>query len=183
MPTREAVDAPPADLSQILAALQDLTGQVTSLRAENADLKAQVERSKQATPRFVKRPADDPHNVAQRRARAMADLRPGQSTGGSKQLPVDSHGHRIPEPLLAEYGPKYEAGDEVRIRRDVRRDGFPGEQTWGDVLDKQRCEGVGVVLRQSFMTKLGEWKYIVHVPGLTRRERGDGFYDSEIEAA
>jgi hypothetical protein len=170
------------DLSQIEALLRDLTGKVDALQAENTALQAQVQQTK-AAPRFVKRPAEDPHNVSQRRARVMAELRAGQSAGGSKQLPVDAHGKRIPDQMLDQFGPRYEAGDEVRVLREVRRDGFPEGVTWGDVLDKAGSEGVGVVLRQSYLTKLGEWKYIVHVPGLTRRERGDGFYEHEIQPA
>lgn len=185
-----ATGTPPApapaespDLATVLAALQDLTQKVEAKDAQIDALTAQVERAKAATPRIVRRPGDDPHNVEARRARATAGMKRGESRGGVEQLPIDAHGKRIPTELLDRFGPKYEAGDEVRIRRDVQRDGFPGEQTWGDVLDKQRCEGVGVVLRQSFLTKLGEWKYICHFPGLTRRERGDGFYDGEITAA
>lgn len=185
-----ATGTPPApapaespDLAQILAALQDLTQKVEAKDAQIEALTAQVERAKAATPRIVRRPGDDPHNVESRRARVTAGMKTGESRGGGEQLPIDAHGKRIPTELLDRYGPKYEAGDEVRIRRDVARDGFPGGQTWGDVLDKQRCAGVGVVLRQSFLTKLGEWKYVCHFPGLTRRERGDGFYDSEIEPA
>lgn len=179
-----AASTPPApDLAQIAAMLQDLTAKVEAKDAQIEALTAQVERAKAAQPRIVRRPGDDPHNVESRRARATAGMRRGESRSGSQQLPVDAHGKRIPAELLDRFGPKYEAGDAVRIRRDVARDGFPGEQTWGDVLDKQRVSGEGVVLRQSFLTKLGEWKYVCHFPGLTRRERGDGFYDSEIEPA
>src|SRR5690349_3590726 len=170
------------DLSQILAALQDLTAKVEAKDAQITALQAEVQRAKSATPRFTKRQADDPHNTAARRA-AFAGMKAGESRGGSRQLPVDAHGKRIPDQMLEQYGPKFEPGEEFRIRRDVRRDGFKEGETWGDVLDRVRSEGVGVVLRQSYLTKLGEWKYIGHVPGLTRRERGDGFYEHEIEPA
>lgn len=176
--------APPAapDLTQIEALLRDLTGKMDRLQAENAALKAEVGQARAAQPRITERAADDPHNVAGRRA-AFAGLKKGEARSGVEQLPVDAHGKRIPDVMLDQFGPRYGPGDGFRLRRDVRRDGFKEGDTWGSVLDRLGCDGAGIVLRQQYLTKLGEWKYVGHVPGLTRRERGDGFYEHEIEPA
>lgn len=167
-----AAAAPPApDLTAQLAALiTDLTGKVAALEAKIATQQT-------AAPRFKAMAPPDLHNATARRTQVMRQLKAGESASGvTRYVPVTVDGQRVP----ARFGPTYAIGDLVRVNPDVAREGWPAGQTWGDVLAREGCEGLGEVKRVLWLDKAGlRWKYKVRVPGLTKSE-GDGFYDDEL---
>lgn len=188
-PAPEASSPAAPDLAQLAALLQDLTGKVAALTSQNSALQTQLAETRQATPKVMRRQAEDPHNTAARRANAgevLAGLQKGTAASGAEQIPVTRDGQRIPTELLERFGPKYQAGDAVRLRLDVVREGFPwlldgkhvskdtvlaaeeqakaegtpapkvAQADWGYFVRRYAAEAVGTVLRSLYHTKLPE---------------------------
>lgn len=172
--------APPAPdpiQARILALLEDLTG-----RQDRLEAKVEEARSNPARPP----PAFVPMQVAESRPKgiraALAGLAPGQTREGiSHQILVNRQGEKLSSTTLRDYPCRFEAGSRVRIDPDSARPGFPEGQTWGDLLAKipTNPDGIGTVRKIYWLNDAGQWKFSVHVPGLTSA-RPDGFYDAEL---
>lgn len=155
--------------------IAELMAEIASLRKEMADQATRV-------PTFRKMEKVDLHNATTRRAQVLRTLEKGQSAGGQlQQVPVDHLGHKLSEPLMRLMANKFNAGDEVMIVRSSAREGFKEGVTWGDVLDRANCVGVGTVHKVLWFGKGDVWKYKVRVPGLTGAS-ADGFHEYELAA-
>jgi len=213
MPKTDLEEAPVVGMADIARLIQDMSGKVDSI----GDRVGELENSKKLGILDNIRPMAPPEDLgAARRAAFAAANRDGDV--GSRQVPVDVRGQRLPQGTVL---PRFFATYPIRVRRDAKREGFPkegdlfpdkydtdnrGHQTirnvwkvwnavfpgepetfprdvvWADILDAAKCSGIGVVKFAAFLSKLGIWKYKVYVRGLTRTV-GDGFYETELEAA
>jgi hypothetical protein len=221
----EEVPAPPeVAMGDILKAIQDISGRVDALAAEQA----------RATPRFapMQREVKPLQPEAPNVRATLKGMAVGEARDGDRQIPVDYKGHKVD---TNRYRQLFRAGQTVRINRDASRgtcrvinhpaqlvtadDGrqhlvAPAHRelipmNWGEVIDGLSgggfitcptkldeggaicgtrtkvgtpCEqcGAGPTVRGARqLTKAGEWKYMVRVPGLTRHA-GDGFLEWEI---
>lgn len=197
----EQATAPAApSFAEIAALIVDMK---TSFNAEMADLRAQVERSKTAAPSF--RQMDQTTNPQSIQA-AMAQVMPGQDPIGGqlRYMPIGTDSHPLPDEIANRYQQEYDGGDAVRLRLETRREGHP--KTWGEIAEtvgltkcptmvrKRNCPGrympgeacascgFGPTVKKVywFEPRLGEWCYLVRIPGITG-SNGQMMYGSELE--
>ncbi len=225
--TEEAPAPPAVDMGDILKAIQDISGRVDVIAAEQA----------RATPRFTPTTREvKPLQPERNDAKAMLKgMRAGEGRDGDRQLPVDYKGRRVD---TNHFRQAFRPGQTVRINREASRGTcrvinhpaqFTADETgkqhlvtparrelipltWGEVIDGlsgggfitcptkldeggatcgervkvgdvcSEC-GAGPTIRNPrHLTKQGEWKYMVRVPGLTRHA-GDGFLEYELSPA
>lgn len=143
-------------------------------------LETQVQEARSAAPRF--QPMAPPQARQPRGIFAGMSPPPGgavEREGVSKSVWVDERGHRVPEMLLRQYPPRFEAGDPCRIDPDSSREGWPDGRTWGEVLAKHNSPGLGVIRKVYWLRDTGEWKYAAVIRGITN-QRPDGFLDREL---
>lgn len=179
--------------SALFALINDLTEKIGALESKLAKKTAEA-------PRMVPMGAMDIPNVGT----VAAGMQRGEERGGSQQLPVMSRGLRLHDDVFRQFDQQFETGQQVRINPDSTRE--MSSTSWGDILTRmgtikcptkvgrstcrtsiqvgERCPrcGVGPTIKGvRFLSKAGEWKYIVRVPGLTQRQGlGDGFAQSEL---
>jgi hypothetical protein len=179
---------------EFLSIIKDLTEKVGSLETKLAQKNAQ-------SPRMVPMGAMDVPSIGT----VAANMQKGEQRDGlGAQLPVMSRGLRLDDNVFRQFEQAFEAGQQVRINPESVRD--HSSKTWGEILTRlgtiacptkvgrrtcqtamqvgepcRRC-GVGPTIKGvRFLSKQGEWKYIVRVPGLTQRQGlGDGFAQSEL---
>lgn len=158
-------------LTRVLALLEDQTRRFEAIEADLAATKART-----ASFRPMESSAPPPRGIKAQ----LAGMRNGEQREGiSTQILVDVHGEKVNGLTLQQYPCRFEFGSRVRIDPGSARVGFPEGQTWGDVLAKLGIDGYGTVRKVYWLNDDGQWKYSVHVPGLTNG-RPDGFYDSEL---
>lgn len=168
-------------LAQLLG--EQIAGALAPIRQELDSLKSQVTQQADRAPQFRKQESDgdrDSVMAARRRAFNEAMANKGSAISGTAmQIPVGTHGQRLNEHLQQAFPQRYRPGDTVFINPEVTKE--RAGRTWGDVLSGIGCSGEGVVRKSLWLTKFGQWKYIVRVKGLTKPE-GDGFHDYELMA-
>ncbi len=168
---------PPTEAPQNTDALMLILGKLDEFSTRLEGVEQRQRKQEQSVPRFqpMERP-DKPHNPRS----AMAGARVGEEReGAAGQLPVGTNGQRLPNALLNQFVQRFQPGDPVRINPEAERVGAEGV-LWGTVLDRAHSDGEGTIRKVLWLSKYGEWKYKVRVPGLTTRT-GDGFYDSELQ--
>ena len=179
-----AATAPALDIGAVAALFGDLLAKdLAPLKEQVQTLQSQADKQKQATPRFERqRPAEDKSGLAARRrmfSEAMAQKNTAFA-GVRAQVPIGTHGMRLAEHIQIQFAPKFQPGDEVRINPEAIREG--ADRLWSAVLDHLHIDGYGRVRKRLWLTKVGQWKYKVHVPGYSKPE-GDGFGEYELLAA
>ncbi len=113
--------APPAiDLSQLASLIKDM------VREEVQSLRAEIDTLKQATPAM--RPMEKPDDPSEARRAAIAGLKKGEEASGVlAQLAVT--GRKDPSmdgtAAVGARKARFSPGQRVKIRADVRREGFP----------------------------------------------------------
>ena len=170
----------PVNVADIASIVADAIGAATD--GLQAEIQALKDERLRIAPSFKPMVAADNSNLDERkRAFAKVNIGDQREADGRRTLPSTMAGQIIPEQALRYFPQRYHQGTTVRIRRNVQREGFPDGVTWGDVLDKIECEGVGVIKSCLPMGKTGQWKYKCEFKGLTPGIRGDGFYQYELE--
>lgn len=113
--------APEIGLADIARLIQDVSGKVEAI-SERVGV---LEQDKKLGILTNIRPMDPPEDLAAARRHAFAKVH-GMETGGEAegvvQIPLDSHGKRLPPGTIL---PRFHGDDRVMIRRNVAREGFP----------------------------------------------------------
>ena len=118
--TMETPSATGLDMEALASLIQDATIQaVAPIRNEIADLRTRLENQESATPRFI--PMEEPDDIGADRRAAIGDVSPGES-GGTSSYPVTATGERVDMRFMR---PRFKAGQRVRIKASVCREGFP----------------------------------------------------------
>lgn len=177
----------------LIALIKDLTAKIGAMETKLAQTST-------AAPRMIPMGAMDVPNIGT----VAANMSAGDERAGSRQLPISSRGLRLHDDVFRQFDQLYQPGQQVRINRDVIRDG--ASKPWGEILDKlgtvncptkvgrttcrtpmmvggacPRCGVAPTVQCIYYLDKQGEWKYGVRVPGLTQRQgKGQAFAQSEL---
>jgi hypothetical protein len=162
----------PSDLQLILGAITDLSAKVN-------DLTVRVENAERSVPKIAPMENDSltgRYGTAMEAAR-QALGKTGEIDGVLKQLPQFANSMEVPKDIFAFMTPKFQIGQRVRINPDAVKMG--GVRTWSEVIGNTDTTGFGTIRKVTYMTRQGEWKYKVRIPGLTN-SLGDGFRESEL---
>lgn len=159
----EREEAMQAVLQQVLASVQDFSTRVDVLEQRLTEAEA-------ARPRMEPMKPYEP--VVDKRA--VPRLRAGEEAQGvQNQIPQSRHGWKPTR--RARFG----SGSHVRINPDVARE--HAAKQWSEILADRGISGEGVVVRPLWQDdESGQWKYVVHIEGLTHSQFPDGFYDYEL---
>lgn len=112
--------APEIGLGDIAKLIQDMSGKLESI----GERVGKIEQDKKLGVLANIRPMDPPEDLGAARKRAFAQARKGEDAEGTHKMKLDAHGHRLqPGTIL----PRFHQGDNIRILRDVAREGFPKE--------------------------------------------------------
>lgn len=115
--------APEISLGDIAKLIQDTSAKIEALGDRVGSLEAD---RKKGTLTNI-RPMDPPEDLSAARKRAFAEAQgtaTGEGADGTRKLLMDAHGQRVqPGTIL----PKFRGDDQVTVRRDVAREGFPKE--------------------------------------------------------
>lgn len=181
MPTKDATltanDAPasaPNQVDQMLVMLQTLLERQDRLERE-------VHAAKAAVPRFT--PMQHAGHTAGEAAPRRQETADGYARETDRQLMRTTSGRALNAITLRQYPRRFDVGDRVVVDPASAREGFAEGRTWGDVLAKIRCSGLGVVAAiKGLREATGEWHYLVEVPGLTG-VAPDAFGEHELLSA
>ena len=201
--TQETMEAPAesgaSSIPDIAALIQDFSTKLDTLSAENAELRAEIQKQKTMVPTFKPMERQDIHNLDVRRRQIQAlatenlgqgatltdSLEGGDGPTGPKLPYVTSglgiagvEGNRIPDAMVPHLNKRFDVGDTVRINPAVTREG--ATRTWGEILDKHGADGIGIVVRVVDFRKTGMWKYRVRTTKVGGFKGIDGFYDYEL---
>lgn len=169
--TETVATSPPTELQLVLAAINDVSARVS-------EIEQRVTRSENNQSRIIPSQTDHIQGKYVNSKEAAKILgKSGEVNGLLKQLPQFGNGNVIPTDIFRFLTPKFQTGDTVLINRDSTKSG--GSQPWGVLLDQANVVGYGEVRKVTHMTKSGEWKYKVRVPGLTDA-MGEGFQEHEL---
>jgi hypothetical protein len=158
------------ELTSVLAAL---TGLVQDLTAKVETLQHKVDNTAPQGPQYIPMGRAD-----ETPAEVLARITGGRVEGLlGPQRPQMVNGKMLTKQMLDVTSPRFKVGDIVRIDPAAERHGT--NETWADVLHSGNSDGTGLVKRLEYLGGNLEWKYRIHVPGVTK-PHGDGFRDHEI---